>query len=322
MLGGRHLPTAIQLINQENELYKHHKKLEEIHRGIDKRKKVLDKETGTKAKLFETREKGLKFHNSEKQFAIEKDNELLLGRLVEISRKKKPNLFPLKSEATISKSLHGPSRKKEKDRIAMENEAFARRLLSQQPSFNRRKLETDFERHQTRVKNMQKLVVYSPRKIKLPPLRTTEYEKPKSGNKPQRPVQEKKPTKKEEKIVEVDEAREADDRKHSVIGGTEPTRRPEDDVQPVEDNHDNHVVEPKAETPAQQNTQTDVNVNENQQIPNENVESPNTQNNIQNTQGVSQNQSQANLNNEQSPDNKPEGHDSKRASVVEPSSSS
>ena len=107
-----------------------------------------------------------------------------------------------------------------------------------------------------------------------------------------------------------------------MIGGTEPTRRPEDDVQPVEDNHENHVVEPKAETPAQQNTQTDVNVNQDQQIPNENVESPNTQNNIQNTQGVSQNQSQANLNNEQSPDNKPEGHDSKRASVVEPSSSS
>jgi len=29
---------------------------------------------------------------SEKQFAIEKDNELLLGRLVEISRKKKVSL--------------------------------------------------------------------------------------------------------------------------------------------------------------------------------------------------------------------------------------
>jgi len=307
MLGGRHLPTAIQLINQENELYKHHKKLEEIHRGLDKRKKVLDKDTQTKAKLFETRERGLKFHNSEKQFAIEKDNELLLGRLVEISRKKKPNLFPAKNtkiEAALPKSLHGPSRRKEKDRIAMENEAFARRLLSQQPSFNRRKLEVDFEKHQSRVKNMQKLVVYSPRKIKLPPLRTTDFEKPKS-NEGKRAEKQKRPTKKNE-IPEVDEAKEVDERKTTVVGGTSETKRSEEHV----------AEEPKEEVPVEEETHAN---HTNQQIPNENNDSPN-QTESPNTQG--QNQSQANLNNEKSPDNKPEGQDSKGGSVVEPSSSS
>jgi len=312
MLGGRHLPTAIQLINQENELFKHHKKLEEIHKAQDKRKKQSDKQITEKTKLFETRERGLKFHHSEKQFAIEKDNELLLGRLVEISRKKKPNLFPLKSEATISKSLHGPSRRKEKDRIAMENEAFARRLLSQQPSFNRRKLDSDFEKHQTRVKNMQKLVVYSPRKIKLPPLRTTEFEKPKSGGKQQRAEKEKRPTnKKEEKIVEVDEAKEVDDRKHSVIQETEPTRKPEtpqpeiqeheikeseikepetkqpeDNLGPGELAEENLVqekpivddnVEDKVRTPVQGNSQNAI---PSQQIINENIESPNSEANL------------------------------------------
>jgi hypothetical protein len=303
MFAGRHLPTAIQLINQENELFKHHKKLEEIHRGTEKRKKVLDKDTTVKAKLFETRERGLKFHNSEKQFAIEKDNELLLGRLVEISRKKKPNLFPVpvkvKTEAVLPKSLHGPSRRREKDRIAMENEAFARRLLSQQPSFNRRKLENDFEKHQSRVKNMQKLVVYSPRKIKLPPLRTTEFEKPKS-NEGKRAEKPKRPTKKND-IIEVDEAKEVDERKTTVVGETAETKRPEE-----------HIEEPKEEVPIEE----EANVNHtNQQIPNENNEtSP------QQIEG--QNQSQANLNNERSPDNKPEGQDSKGGSVVEPGSSS
>lgn len=307
MLGGRHLPTAIQLINQENELFKHHKKLEEIHRRTEKQKKVLDKDTSTKAKLFETRERGLKFHNSEKQFAIEKDNELLLGRLVEISRKKKPNLFPVpvkaKTEAVLPKSLHGPSRRREKDRIAMENEAFARRLLSQQPSFNRRKLEVDFEKHQSRVKNMQKLVVYSPRKIKLPPLRTTEFEKPKS-NEGKRAEKPKRPTKKND-IPEVDEAKEVDERKTTVVGGTSETKKPEEHV----------VEEPKEEVPVEEET-NDANVNQtNQQIPNENNESS-----PQQIEG--QNQSQANLNNEQSPDNKPESQNSKGGSVVEPSSSS
>jgi len=307
MLGGRHLPTAIQLINQENELYKHHKKLEEIHRTQDRRKKQAEKVTTEKAKLFETRERGLKFHNSEKQFAIEKDNELLLGRLVEISRKKKPNLFPLKSEATITKSLHGPSRRREKDRIAMENEAFARRLLSQQPSFNRRKLDSDFEKHQTRVKNMQKLVVYSPRKIKLPPLRSTEFEKPKSGGKQQRAEKEKRPTnKKEEKIVEVDETKEVDERKHSVIPETEPTREPEvtqpevtqpevtqpeikqQPEVPIEQADENLVeekpivddnVEDKVKTPVQGNSQNAI---PSQQIINENIESPNSEANLNN----------------------------------------
>lgn len=54
-----------------------------------------------------------------------------MGKLVEISRKKKVGLATIKTEGSLPKTLHGPSRRREKDRIAAENEAFARRLLSQ-----------------------------------------------------------------------------------------------------------------------------------------------------------------------------------------------
>jgi len=137
-MGQRYLPTQIQVLNFEHDHTVHQKKLDEIQQ-VEPKKKVVDKDTVAKKQLTEARERNLKFHNSEKALAIEKDNQLLLGKLVEISRKKKPNLFPVKNDANAPKTLNGPSRRREKDRIAMENEAFARRLLSQQPSFNRKK---------------------------------------------------------------------------------------------------------------------------------------------------------------------------------------
>jgi len=176
MLAGRHLPTLIQVVNYEQDLNKHHKKLVEIHKGEGK-KKIIEKEDPAKGRLGEVREKSIKFHNTEKAVQIEKDNELLLGKLVEISRKKKNNLFPIVNENLHNKSLNAPSRKREKDRIAMENEAFARRLLSQQPCFNRKRLDNDYEKHAERVKLMQRLVAISPKTLRLPPLKYDDFEK-------------------------------------------------------------------------------------------------------------------------------------------------
>jgi len=138
MLSKRYVPTLIQTLNYEDNLTKHYKKLGEIQKE-DRKKKNVDKEVAEKSKFTESREKTIKFHISEKTNAIEKDNELLLGRLVEISRKKPGVLALTKSEVNLPRTLNGPSRRREKNRIAAENEAFARRLLSQQPSFNPKK---------------------------------------------------------------------------------------------------------------------------------------------------------------------------------------
>jgi len=170
MLTKRHVPTILQNLNYEENLVKHYKKLEEIHKD-ERKKKNVDKDIVEKTKYVEGRDKTIKFHIHEKSQAIEKDNELLLGRLVEISRKKPGVLSQTKSENTLPRTLNGPSRRREKDRIAAENEAFARRLLSQQPSFNPKKLESDYEKHNQRVKSMAKITIFSPRKIRLPPIK-------------------------------------------------------------------------------------------------------------------------------------------------------
>lgn len=172
MIGPRHQPTYLDVVTFENEIDRHHRKLADIQNGASRRKN-LDRDQ-INAKLG-AREKVLKFHNSEKALAIEKDNELLLGRLVEISRKRQNPLFPLKEPNHVSKSLNSNFRKKEKDRIAAENEAFARRLLSQQPSFNRRKLDDDYDKHSERVRLMQKAGGFS-NKIRLPPIQYHKYE--------------------------------------------------------------------------------------------------------------------------------------------------
>jgi len=207
-MGQRYLPTQIQILNFEHDHTMHQKKLEEIQQ-IEAKKKAAEKDGTSKKQLSEVRERNLKFHNSEKALAIEKDNQLLLGKLVEISRKKKPNLFPLKNDTNHPKTLNGPSRRREKDRIAQENEAFARRLLSQQPSFNRRKLETDYERHNDRVKNMQRLAGLSPRvrKVKLPPLTRDDTNAKTLEDKRGRTNDEKKNT---NQITKVQEEHEGD----------------------------------------------------------------------------------------------------------------
>jgi len=175
MLSKRYVPTQIESLNYEEKLVKHYRKLEEIQKE-DRKKKNVDKEVAEKAKFTESREKAIKFHISERTNAIEKDNELLLGRLVEISRKKPGVLAQVKSETNLPRTLNGPSRRREKNRIAAENEAFARRLLSQQPSFNPKKLEVDYEKHHQRVKNMAKHSTFSPRKVRLPPIKYADFD--------------------------------------------------------------------------------------------------------------------------------------------------
>jgi len=182
MLSKRYVPGQLESLTYEEKLVKHYRKLEEIQKE-DRKKRNVDKEVAEKAKFTESREKAIKFHISEKTNAIEKDNELLLGRLVEISRKKPGVLAAVKSESSLPRTLNGPSRRREKNRIAAENEAFARRLLSQQPSFNPKKLESDYEKHHQRVKNMAKLAHFSPRKVKLPPIKYADFDNTKDNKK-------------------------------------------------------------------------------------------------------------------------------------------
>jgi len=136
----------------------------------DRKKKTLDPEVEKRKKLNLIRVQNFKFQSFERSQAIDKDNQLLLGRLVEISKQKKPKLTTTKSEAVIPKTLNAPYRKRELERIANENEALARRLLTQNSAFSMKRLEDDFDRHRVLLKAVQKLTPSPKGKGKLPPL--------------------------------------------------------------------------------------------------------------------------------------------------------
>jgi len=185
MLGPKHIPNNLEQKLKEQDYEKHRKKLDSIIADSKKKKPPVD---DFPEKLSHIRANNLKFQASEKLLTIDRDNQILLERLIEISSKRNPQLRPVKSETRIGKSLHSNYRKREQQRIAEENESLARRLLSQQSMFDRKKLEKEFEKHLEIVKNCQRLNNLSPRiKSKyLPPIKGSDKEEKKSGQKVKR----------------------------------------------------------------------------------------------------------------------------------------
>jgi len=168
-----YIPTLSQAKLAEKELAKHQKRLNEILTQ-DRKNKYVDKEFAQKEKIAQARQNYNKLAHKGKLEVIEQENELLLGKLVEISRKKSPLVaVKLENNSHSAKSLHGIYRKKEMDRIALENEAFARRLISQQPTFSRKKLDTDYKKHRDLVTHMKRLGTTPSKSVpkKLPPLK-------------------------------------------------------------------------------------------------------------------------------------------------------
>lgn len=123
-------------------------------------------------KVVELRANNFKYQKEAREAELDRDNNLLLGRLVEITRQKQTKLYNSKSSSALSKpTLHAPHRKMEIERIHMENEALAKRLLTQSSEFNAKRLEKDYEKHVKNVKHVMKLP-FSPKgsKAKLPPI--------------------------------------------------------------------------------------------------------------------------------------------------------
>jgi len=167
------IPTSLQLKLIEKDKNKHLKKLDEILTQ-DRKTKIVSKDISNSLKIIQARQNNIKVTQKGKESQLEQENELLLGKLVEISRKKSPS-FPVRSESANGKSLHAPYKKREMMRISSENEAFAKRLISQQSTFNRKKLDTDFRKHKELVGNLKRInsspIKNLGRKI-LPPIKS------------------------------------------------------------------------------------------------------------------------------------------------------
>jgi len=126
---------------------------------------VKEKDKEYRSTFGEFRSKHIKFHINERIAEIDKDNQTLLNKLVKISRSQKPPLFDNSTMNNWSnpKTLNTYYRKRELERIALENESFAKRLISQNGSISVKRLDNDFDKHLEFKKQVQKVVLTSPK---------------------------------------------------------------------------------------------------------------------------------------------------------------
>jgi len=173
MHGPRYVLTSYQKKLQEMDYEKHMKRLESIKKPSAKLT-VKEKDKEYRSTLGEFRAKHIKFHINERIAEIDKDNQTLLNKLVKISRSQKPPLFDSTTTNywTNPKTLNTYYRKRELEKIAHENESFAKRLISQNGSISVKRLDDDFGKHLEFKKQVQK-VVLSPKTVPtLSPVRS------------------------------------------------------------------------------------------------------------------------------------------------------
>ena len=94
---------------------------------------------------------------NERNIEINRSNQALLNKLVEIStgkwtsvpqvRDRSHDVSRIHSSAEGFKSLNLPYRKRETDRIERENHAFAKRLFERQGNLSKKKLDDDYRAH-------------------------------------------------------------------------------------------------------------------------------------------------------------------------------
>ncbi len=100
------------------------------------------------------------FMTQEKNLEINRDNQVLLNKLVEISAGKWSHIKKDKiagAQTVGPKSLNVGYRKRETERIERENHAFAKRLFDKQANLSKKKLDDEYRNHLQYKKQIQKL---------------------------------------------------------------------------------------------------------------------------------------------------------------------
>ena len=104
------------------------------------------------------KKKNAEFMNNERNIQLTKENNILLGKLVEISSGKFAVSKREKSvQAPTMRSLNTGYRRKEHDKIEQENHAFAQRLYAKKSNFDKKRMDEEFKEHKTYKKHIMKL---------------------------------------------------------------------------------------------------------------------------------------------------------------------
>lgn len=130
-------------------------KIAVVNKAVGEAKNV----THMMKKNRQDRKKTKDFLTNEKNITINKDNQILLNKLVEISSGKWSSVAPVPKKATKSvargnsvrvvgpTSLNMGVRKRETERIERENHAFAKRLFDKQAVLQKKGLDSDWMAH-------------------------------------------------------------------------------------------------------------------------------------------------------------------------------
>eukprot|EP00347_Sterkiella_histriomuscorum_P020106 403339081 len=138
----------------------HSKKLGELQKPGDVKKlaKTVEEELERKRKeKLKTHE----FNNLEKNILINRDNQVLLNKLVEISKGKWSSIQAPKKP--VAETLPGPKslnigvRKIQNDKIERENHAFAKRLFDKSGCLSKNKMDEEYMNHLKYRKQIQKI---------------------------------------------------------------------------------------------------------------------------------------------------------------------
>ena len=156
--------TALKLL-RDKEMSKHMEKMGQIaasNKAIRDAKNI----TSQMRKNRQDRQKTKEFMTNERNISINKENQILLNKLVEISSGKWSSVVaPVKRNVPSKRtqSVKGPislnvlTRKRETERIEKENHAFAKRLFDKQAVLNKKHLDTDFRNHLKYKKQIAKM---------------------------------------------------------------------------------------------------------------------------------------------------------------------
>ena len=122
---------------------KHLAKLGEIARK--KEQKVVSPEEELKHRKEELK-KTKEFETNERNLEINRDNQVLLNKLVEISAGKWSSVKKEKEVVSVPgpKSLNVGQRKRETERIEKENHAFAKRLFDKQAQISKKRFDEEY----------------------------------------------------------------------------------------------------------------------------------------------------------------------------------
>ena len=109
-----------------------------------------------------------RFHLSQNKSAISRDNQMMLGKLIDISKRKYNKTFG--ASHPLPKTLNERNRREDNRRIIAENQELARRLVARAPVVSSKELNDQFADMDRYRNNISKVRNVHRGRMLLPPL--------------------------------------------------------------------------------------------------------------------------------------------------------